>query len=128
MRVVRRNTELGLIVLGAVIIVGAYTLASLGRTATLPANLVPFLVVIIGLLAVAHIATRRLAPEADGILLPVAGLLNGLGYVFIARLDRHLAGLQAVWTALGIGAFVLFAVVLIALSRTLRHAYARVET
>jgi len=107
MRVVRRNTELGLIVLGAVIIVGAYTLATLGRTTTLPANLAPFLAVIIGLLAVAHVATRRLAPEADGILLPVAGLLNGLGYVFIARLDRHLAGLQAVWTALGIGAYVL---------------------
>src|SRR5439155_5666069 len=42
----------------------------------------------------------------DGILLPLAALLNGIGYVFIARLDHKLAGLQAVWTALGIGAFV----------------------
>ncbi|MDQ2825377.1 MAG: FtsW/RodA/SpoVE family cell cycle protein, partial [Actinomycetota bacterium] len=71
-----------------------------------PANLVPFLLIILGLLAVAHIATRKLAPGADGILLPLAGLLNGVGYVFIARLNPHLAGLQALWTALGVGAFV----------------------
>ena len=62
--------------------------------------------VVLGLLAVAHVATRRLAPAADGILLPLAALLNGIGYVFIARLDHKLAGLQAMWTALGIGAFV----------------------
>ncbi|OWY61217.1 cell division protein FtsW, partial [cyanobacterium TDX16] len=34
-------------------------------------------------------------------------MLNGLGYVFIARLDQDLAGLQAGWTAAGITAFVL---------------------
>ena len=39
-------------------------------------------------------------------MLPLAGLLNGLGYVFIARLDEDLAGLQATWTLVGVGAFV----------------------
>jgi cell division protein FtsW (lipid II flippase) len=39
-------------------------------------------------------------------LLPLAALLNGIGYVFIARLNPDLAGLQAVWTGLGIAAFV----------------------
>ncbi|MFN2608063.1 MAG: FtsW/RodA/SpoVE family cell cycle protein [Acidimicrobiales bacterium] len=102
----RRNTELGLVLLAAVLTAGAYVLASLGRSASLPADVVPFLVVILALLAGAHVATRRLAPGADGILLPVAGLLNGVGYVFIARLDKNLAGLQALWTALGVGAFV----------------------
>jgi peptidoglycan glycosyltransferase len=102
----RRNTELGLMVMAGVLTGGAYTLAGLGRSSSLPANLVPFLLIILGLLAVAHIATRRFAPGADGILLPLAGLLNGIGYVFIARLDSDLAGLQAVWTALGVGAFV----------------------
>ena len=92
--------------MAGVLTAGAYTLAGLGRSASLPANLVPFLVVILGLLAVAHVATRRLAPGADGILLPLAGLLNGIGYVFIARLDPDLAALQALWTALGVGAFV----------------------
>jgi cell division protein FtsW (lipid II flippase) len=103
---VRRNAELGLMVLAAVLTVGAYLLASLGRTSSLPANVGPFLGVVLGLLVIAHVATRRLAPAADGTLLPLAALLNGLGYVFIARLDHKLAAFQATWTALGIAAFV----------------------
>ena len=63
---VRRSTELGLIILAAIITAGAYVLAALGRTSTLPANLAPFLVIILGLLLVAHLATRasRPAPTA----------------------------------------------------------------
>jgi peptidoglycan glycosyltransferase len=102
----RRSTELGLVLLGGVVTAALYTLASLGRTASIPADIGPFLGVVLGLVLVAHLATRRFAPGADGVLLPVAGLLNGVGYVFIARLDQDLAGLQAVWTAVGIAAFI----------------------
>ncbi|MGI8792395.1 MAG: FtsW/RodA/SpoVE family cell cycle protein [Acidimicrobiales bacterium] len=105
-RAARRTTELGLILLASLVVAGAYVLASLGKSASLPANIVPFLVVILGLLVIAHVATRRFAPAADGILLPLAGLLNGIGYVFIARLDPDLAALQSTWTAVGVGAFV----------------------
>lgn len=103
----RRSTELGLIILAVVVVGAAYVLASLGTEASLPANIVPFLGVIFALLLGAHVAVRKLAPLADGILLPLAALLNGLGYVWIARLDQDLAALQATWTALGILGFVL---------------------
>ena len=103
----RRRTELGLVVLAVVLTGGLYTLASLGRSASLPVDIGPFLVVILGLFGAAHVAVRLLAPDADATLLPLVALLNGIGYVFIARLDPDLAGLQAVWTALGVGAFVL---------------------
>lgn len=93
-------------VLAVAITGGAYTLASLGQTASVPANIGPFLGFIAALLFGAHLAVRRFAPEADGLLLPIVAVLNGLGYVFIARLDPDLAGLQATWTAVGIGAFV----------------------
>ena len=117
-RVVRRNTELGLILLGTLVTVGAYLLASLAEDSTIPANIGPFLGIVLGLQLAAHVAIRRLAPEADGTLVPIAGLLNGLGYVFIVRIDeaklepQGLAGLQAAWAMVGIGAFVatLFAV------------------
>ena len=108
MRVVRRNTELGLILLGTLVTVGAYLLASLAEDATIPANIGPFLGVVLGLQLAAHVAIRKLAPDADGTLVPIAGLLNGLGYVFIVRLDeakadpQGLAGLQAGWAAVGI--------------------------
>ena len=55
-------------------------------------------------------------PTPTALLLPLAGLLNGIGYVFIARLDeaeadpQPLAGLQA-WTAVGIAAFVVTLIV-----------------
>lgn len=102
----RRRTELGLIVLAVVLTGGLYALAGLGKAGNLPANIGPFLVIIFALLLVAHLAMRRLAPNADPILLPTAGLLNGIGYVFIARLSSHEARLQAVWTAIGIACFV----------------------
>jgi peptidoglycan glycosyltransferase len=103
----RRRTELGLIVLALFLTGGLYVLASLGKAGSLPANIGPFLGIVCGLLLVAHLGMRRWAPYADPVLLPTACLLNGIGYVFIARLNRHLAGLQAVWTAIGIGAFLL---------------------
>jgi cell division protein FtsW (lipid II flippase) len=102
----RRRTELGLIVLAVLLTGGLYVLASLGKASRLPANLGPFLLIVCGLLLLAHLAMRRWAPRADATLLPTAGLLNGIGYVFIARLNPHLAGLQATWTAIGIGAFI----------------------
>jgi cell division protein FtsW (lipid II flippase) len=103
----RRRTELGLIVLAVLLTGGLYILASLGKASKLPANIGPFLGIVCGLLLVAHLGMRRYAPHADPILLPTACLLNGIGYVFIARLDHHLASLQAAWTAIGVGAFLI---------------------
>jgi cell division protein FtsW (lipid II flippase) len=112
MGALRRNTELGLVILAAMITGGLYALASLGNNASMPANFGPFLGVVLALMLVAHIATRRLARDADALLLPIALLLNGIGYVFITRLaedvpkSSDLPGLQATWTFLGIGAYV----------------------
>ncbi|HSS12067.1 MAG TPA: FtsW/RodA/SpoVE family cell cycle protein [Acidimicrobiales bacterium] len=116
----RRRTELGLIVLALLLTAGLYVLASLGKAGSLPANIGPFLGVICGLLLVAHLGMRRWAPYADPVLLPTACLLNGIGYVFIARLNRHLAGLQATWTAIGIAAF-LVTLIVVRRARDLEH-------
>lgn len=107
MRSVRRNTELGLIILVVIIIGAAYALASLGKDAVIPPNVLAFLGVVLALLLVAHVVVRRVAPDADPTLLPLAGLLNGLGFVFIARIDEKLAWQQATWTTVGIAMFCL---------------------
>ena len=61
---------------------------SVPEDSDIPTTVGPFLGVIVGLPLAAHFAVRRFAPHADGMLLPLAALLNGLGYVFIVRLDE----------------------------------------
>jgi peptidoglycan glycosyltransferase len=102
----RRSTELSLVVMAGLITAGAYTLASLGEYAVIPARIVPFLAVLLGLLVLAHLAVRWLAAGADGTLLPLAALLHGIGYVMITRLDDRLAGLQTTWSIVSIAGFI----------------------
>jgi cell division protein FtsW (lipid II flippase) len=124
----RRRTELGLLVAAAVIIVAAYTLMILGNTSKVPSDVGPLLAVMLGLGAVAHLANRIWAPSAMPVVLPIAFLLNGLGYVIITRIDlAHLppafAPLQAAWTAGGVAVYVL-TLVLVRRSRDLdRYRY-----
>ncbi len=101
----RRQTELTLIVMAAAIVGVAYTLASLGANSVIPARMGPFLGLVLILIAVAHIAVRKLARGADGTLLPLAFLLHGVGFVMITRLDEDLAGFQALWSLIAVGAF-----------------------
>ncbi|HZI44055.1 MAG TPA: FtsW/RodA/SpoVE family cell cycle protein [Ilumatobacter sp.] len=103
----RRSTELALIFMAAAITAVAYTLASLGANAVIPARLGPFLALVLMLIGVAHIAVRILARGADGTLLPLVVLLHGIGYVMISRLDDKFAAQQSLWSLVSIGAFVL---------------------
>jgi cell division protein FtsW (lipid II flippase) len=103
----KRRTELGLLLFGSFIVLATYVLASVGTTSKIPANLGPFLGVVLGLGLAAHIANRIYAPDANAVLLPIATLLNGLGYVMLARIAQHWAQAQAGWTAVGVGAYIL---------------------
>jgi len=114
--VARRNTELGLLVLVVAFVVAAYVLASLGLDRRLPANIVPFGVGMVVLLVCTNLLTRWLAPQADPTFVPLAAALNGLGYVVIARINPDLAGLQLLWTVLGVALFT----VVLAVVRTSR--------
>jgi cell division protein FtsW (lipid II flippase) len=95
----------------AVIILAAYTLMIVGNTNKVPADVGPLLVAMFALGAVGHIANRYLAPDAHPVVLPLVFLLNGIGYVMILRIDLgkgwNYAPIQALWTAIGIGAYVL---------------------
>lgn len=107
----RRASELTMVVMAAAIATIAYTLASLGANAVIPARIGPFLVLVLVLIGIAHIAVRLLARGADPTLLPLAVLLHGLGYVMVSRLRDDLAGLQALWSLVAIGAFIVTLVV-----------------
>jgi cell division protein FtsW (lipid II flippase) len=120
----RRNSELGLGFLAVVVTVGGYILLALANGPSLPPDIGALLAGVVILYVVAHLAVRRLAPRAVGTLLPLAALLNGIGFVTIARIDRglisqgtesHLARIQSVWSAVGVGAFVALGLLLVPL-------------
>ncbi len=115
-----RTVELGLLILATLITCVGYVLVVLskqGETASdidldVQGEVGGFLGIVVVLLLAAHVVVRLLAPFADGLLLPVAALLNGLGYIMISRLDDTLAASQSAWTFIGLGAFSLTLLVL----------------
>ncbi|HVC14577.1 MAG TPA: FtsW/RodA/SpoVE family cell cycle protein [Acidimicrobiales bacterium] len=98
----KRRTELGLLVFASVITVALYVIAEVGAKGKVPPHIGPILAVILGMAVVAHIANRWLAPDANAVVLPLAALLNGIGYVVIVRFTPPAAKQQATWAAIGI--------------------------
>ncbi len=93
-------------ILAWIIIGSFYVLASLGAKGHLPARLGVFLTAIIAISLALHMFIRYLAPNSSQVLLPIATLLNGVGYVEIARWNPQAAGNQALWYLISAGALV----------------------
>lgn len=113
----RRNTELALLILAVVLAVSAYVLVGLGVDGEVPSGVAGYgLLLAAGYLG-AHLAVRRFAPNADPLLLPVAGLLSGLGFAAIYRIDVALprvdvAAAQVSWLLFGLALFALTLIVI----------------
>ena len=110
----RANTELGLLVLGLLVVLVAAALVELSQQPDIPDAVLNYGAGFLALSVVAHIAKRRLAPGSDPLILPIAVLLNGLGLVMVRRLDfaggeqaLEFAPSQTVWSAVAVAAFVL---------------------
>ena len=102
----RRRAELGMLLFVWVIIAGLYSLAALGAKGHLPPHALAFLGLVLALTLGVHGANRWLVPHASAVLLPLAALLNGIGYVEIVRWNPVAAQLQATWTLIGAGLYV----------------------
>jgi cell division protein FtsW (lipid II flippase) len=123
-----RNLELGLLALAMVIVgIFAATVEAGAIGEILPQFWVPT-ATLSAFFVGTHLAIRFLAPYADPVLLPAIALLNGIGVVFLHRIDiadvqarkstdyAVLSGLgvrQLLWTALSL----IFAVVVLAVVR-----------
>jgi cell division protein FtsW (lipid II flippase) len=59
----------------------------------------------LGLYLAAHVITRITVPKADPYLLPMAGLLTGIGLTEIYRLEQDDALRQGLWIVIGLSAF-----------------------
>ena len=107
----RRRSELGLILVGALVVIFADVLAYLGTYNRFPPHLGVFVGILLAMGLAGNVANRFLAPEADPVILPVVLVLNGLGFVMMERLapyvsSPHLAGYQALWSGVGLFAYI----------------------
>lgn len=104
-----RATEARLLVAAVLVTSAAGILLGWSRSTELPPAALVTGLALAAIAIVAHLTVRVTAPDADPLLLPIAFLLNGLGLVFVQRVDiatgSQLAAAQAVWTAVSVGAF-----------------------
>jgi len=101
-RLPRRRTEAGLLVVGATVVVFATILESIALTGALPDHAVEFLIALLVIGIAVQAVNRYFVPDADPVIVPVALVLNGIGYVMIERGDATQAGQQVAWTGLGL--------------------------
>jgi cell division protein FtsW (lipid II flippase) len=114
---------LGLLAYAAIVIALLYVIASLAQHSHIPPHIGFLLASMLILILVAHMGNRWLAPNSNPVLLPLVFLLNGIGYVVIARWVPGNAKVQAGWTALGVGIY-LVTLLLVRRSRDLeRYRY-----
>lgn len=104
--IVMRRTEMGLLILAAIIIAAALVNLELSQGNTLTTEILWLIGGYIVVFTIAHLALCFTAPYADQVILPVVALLNGLGLVMIYRLDlatgNTMANRQVMWTLVGV--------------------------
>lgn len=115
-KIFSRGTELGLLILAAVVFAITTVSLELSQGNILTMDVLYLIGGFIGVFTVAHLVLCFLAPHSDQLMLPIVSLLNGTGLVMLARLDLvndgNLARRQVMWTIVGLILFVLVLVVL----------------
>jgi cell division protein FtsW (lipid II flippase) len=107
-RSVRPRTGLLLVLVALLVSVAAYAMVGLGLRGRVPRDIVVYGLALGGAYLLAWGAVRWTAARADPVLLPIAGMLGGLGLAMIYRLlPARFADAQAIWLLIGLAAFVL---------------------
>jgi hypothetical protein len=102
----QRIVELTLLLLAAFITCATIALAAVGEQVEITWGVVPYLTTLLILWAVVHMTLRRRAPTSNGVLFPIAALLQGLGFALMVRIDPSLAPRQAMWSLIGVASFI----------------------
>ncbi len=101
----QRRTGLWLVLATLAIALGAYVNVGLGKRDRVPSNLALYgSIMVVGYVG-CWLLMRRYARGADPVLFPIGGLLAGLGFAVIFRLDGGLAAEQATWLLVALAAF-----------------------
>jgi cell division protein FtsW (lipid II flippase) len=102
-----RGIEARLLTFAVALTALAGTLLGWSESSELPPTAIITGLALAVIAVVAHVTVRFAAPDADPTILPLAFLLNGIGLVFVRRVDlatgSDLAATQTVWTAVSVG-------------------------
>jgi cell division protein FtsW (lipid II flippase) len=103
----RRNTELSLLIFALIVGCGALAIVAATRNVDRLSDAAPVMIILAICYVAAHVVTRRFAPQADVLILPLVAILNALGVTAIYRLDsKGLGPAQITWTAVGVVFFI----------------------
>lgn len=112
--------ELLLLLFAIAVGIAAVVIIDLTVVGELTAALLPWGALFVAALLALHITIRRIAPDGDPLIMPIATLLNSLGVAMIYRIDlaRSVSGWestsvrQLVWSAVALVAAILVLVVI----------------
>ncbi|MDO4289687.1 MAG: FtsW/RodA/SpoVE family cell cycle protein, partial [Eggerthellaceae bacterium] len=107
----RRNMELLLLVIAAPIVIVLFAMLVVTGGQELSFNTLGVPIGIFAAFVVAHLAVRKLAPDADPAILPITFALSGIGMAFITRIAPYsdapnMATNQLMWLFLGVAVMV----------------------
>ena len=99
---VKRRIEALLLIFAWILTVAIHLLVQIAGAPAIPKTLYWVAGIMGVLFLVAHVATRWLAPNSNPVFLPAAGLLTGIGFSMVSRVDQGLVSQQSGWIAVGI--------------------------
>ena len=101
----QRVIELTLLLLAIAITSATAAIAALDDQSEIGWIALPYIAGLALLWFASHLALRRRMPTANGLLLPVAALLQGLGFAFVLRIDSGATTTHLIWSTVATGAF-----------------------
>ena len=100
-----RNRELASLVVVGTLVGTGFASVYIARQEVVNSASLSYGMFFLGLYVAAHVIARMTVPDADPYLLPMAGLLTGIGLTEIYRLEEADAFRQGLWIVIGLAAF-----------------------